>query len=26
LYDGRARLTCEQPQPGVSLFTLCVPH
>lgn len=26
LYDGRSRLTCEEPQPGVSLFTLCVPH
>jgi hypothetical protein len=26
LYDGRSRLTCEEPQPGVSQFTLCVPH
>jgi hypothetical protein len=26
LYDGRSRLSCEEPQPGVSQFTLCVPH
>ena len=26
LYDGRSRLSCEEPQPGVSLFTLCVPR
>jgi hypothetical protein len=26
LYDGRARLVCEEPQPGVSQFTLCVPR
>jgi hypothetical protein len=26
LYDGRSRLACEEPQPGVSQFTLCVPH
>lgn len=25
LYDGRSRLTCDEPQPGVSQFTLCVP-
>lgn len=26
LYDGRSRLTCDESQPGVSQFTLCVPH
>jgi hypothetical protein len=26
LYDGRARLVCQEPQPGVSQFTLCVPR
>jgi hypothetical protein len=26
LYDGRARLECEEPQPGSSQFTLCVPR
>ena len=26
LYDGRSRLSCEEPQPGVSQFTLCVPQ
>jgi len=25
LYDGRARLDCEEPGPGLSRFTLCVP-
>jgi LytS/YehU family sensor histidine kinase len=26
LYDGRSRLVCEEPQPGVGQFTLCVPR
>jgi LytS/YehU family sensor histidine kinase len=26
LYDGRSRLDCEELQPGVTLFTLCVPR
>jgi hypothetical protein len=26
LYDGRARLTCHEPRPGLSEFTLCVPR
>jgi GNAT superfamily N-acetyltransferase len=26
LYDGRARLACDEPQPGTSEFTLCVPR
>lgn len=26
LYDGRARLECEEPRPGLTRFTLCVPH
>lgn len=26
LYDGRARLTCQEPTPGVSEFTLCLPR
>jgi len=26
LYDGRSRLSCEELQPGVSQFTLRVPH